>query len=140
MRERRNARTKSEVEMTKSQTPEWNPPGIVGDIVDERILMGHGAGGRKMQEVGKPYVHNIDLRISAQSLDPVISVMLLAYAPTVGKWLDFLFCRCASGDNLHLGDVSERRHMIHVVDEAATDYTHSDLPHRSESSRVLTGF
>ena len=32
--------TKSEVEMTKSRTPEWNPPGVVGDIVDERIVMG----------------------------------------------------------------------------------------------------
>jgi len=51
MRKRRNARTKSEVEMTKSQTPEWNPPGIVGDIVDERIVMGHGAGGRKMHRL-----------------------------------------------------------------------------------------
>jgi len=37
--------------MTKSQTPEWNPPGIVGDIVDERIVMGHGAGGRKMHRL-----------------------------------------------------------------------------------------
>ena len=37
--------------MTKSQTPEWNPPGIVGDIVDPRIVMGHGAGGRKMHRL-----------------------------------------------------------------------------------------
>jgi hypothetical protein len=93
-----------------------------------------------MQEVGKPYVHDIDLRISTQSLDPVISVMLLTYAPTVGKWLDLLLRRCASSDNLHLSDASERRHMIHVVDEATTDYAHFDLPHQSESSRVLTGF
>ncbi len=45
--------TKSKVEMTKSQTPEWNPPGIFGDIVDPRIVMGHGAGGRKMHRLIK---------------------------------------------------------------------------------------
>jgi hydrogenase expression/formation protein HypE len=39
--------------MTKSQTPEWNPPGIFGDIVDPRIVMGHGAGGRKMHRLIK---------------------------------------------------------------------------------------
>jgi hydrogenase expression/formation protein HypE len=39
--------------MTKSQTPEWNPPGIIGDIVDPRIVMGHGAGGRKMHRLIK---------------------------------------------------------------------------------------
>ena len=39
--------------MTKSQTQEWNPPGIVGDIVDPRIVMGHGAGGRKMHRLIK---------------------------------------------------------------------------------------
>jgi hydrogenase expression/formation protein HypE len=39
--------------MTKSRTPEWNPPGIIGDIVDERIVMGHGAGGRKMHRLIK---------------------------------------------------------------------------------------
>ena len=53
MSARRNARTKSKVEMTKSQTPEWNPPGIFGDIVDPRIVMGHGAGGRKMHRLIK---------------------------------------------------------------------------------------
>jgi hydrogenase expression/formation protein HypE len=30
---------------------EVHPPGIVGDIVDERIVMGHGAGGRKMHRL-----------------------------------------------------------------------------------------
>jgi len=39
--------------MTKSQTPELNPPGIFGDIVDPRIVMGHGAGGRKMHRLIK---------------------------------------------------------------------------------------
>ncbi len=39
--------------MTKSGTPEWNPPGIVDDIVDPRIVMGHGAGGRKMHRLIK---------------------------------------------------------------------------------------
>jgi len=45
--------TKSKVEMAKSRTPEWNPPGIIGDIVDPRIVMGHGAGGRKMHRLIK---------------------------------------------------------------------------------------
>jgi hydrogenase expression/formation protein HypE len=37
----------------KQPEAEWNPPGIVGDIVDPRIVMGHGAGGRKMHRLIK---------------------------------------------------------------------------------------
>ncbi|MBM3331020.1 hydrogenase expression/formation protein HypE [candidate division WOR-3 bacterium] len=39
--------------MTKLAEPEWNPPVIVGDIVDSRIVMGHGAGGKKMHRLIK---------------------------------------------------------------------------------------
>jgi hydrogenase expression/formation protein HypE len=38
--------------------PEIHPPGIVGDIVDPRIVMGHGAGGRKMHRL----IRNVFLR------------------------------------------------------------------------------
>ena len=37
--------------MTKSPVLEVHPPGTWGDIVDERIVMGHGAGGRKMHRL-----------------------------------------------------------------------------------------
>jgi hydrogenase expression/formation protein HypE len=36
---------------TKPETLEVHPPAIVGDIVDPRIVMGHGAGGRKMHRL-----------------------------------------------------------------------------------------
>ena len=51
MRERRNASLKSKVQSPKSPELEVHPPGIIGDIVDERIVMGHGAGGRKMHRL-----------------------------------------------------------------------------------------
>jgi hydrogenase expression/formation protein HypE len=51
MNERRNASLKDKGPRTKSGTLEVYPPGIVGDIVDERIVMGHGAGGRKMHRL-----------------------------------------------------------------------------------------
>jgi hydrogenase expression/formation protein HypE len=44
---------------------EVHPPGIVGDIVDERIVMGHGAGGRKMHRL----ISNVFLR---HFTDPVL--------------------------------------------------------------------
>jgi hypothetical protein len=93
-----------------------------------------------MQEVWKPDVYDIDLGVSTQSLYPVISVMLLANSPMVGKWLDLRLRRRACSDNLHFRDPPEGRHMIHIVDEAAADHTYFDLLHQSESSRVLTGF
>jgi hydrogenase expression/formation protein HypE len=44
----------------------WNPPGIVGDIVDERIVMGHGAGGRKMHRL----IRNVFLKsFGSRALD-----------------------------------------------------------------------
>jgi len=43
--------TKDKGLRTKLPEPEIHPPGIVGDIVDERIVMGHGAGGRKMHRL-----------------------------------------------------------------------------------------
>jgi len=45
--------TKDKGPRTKQLGPEWNPPGIIGDIVDPRIVMGHGAGGRKMHRLIK---------------------------------------------------------------------------------------
>ena len=38
---------------TKLSEPEVHPPGIIGDIVDPRIVMGHGSGGRKMHRLIK---------------------------------------------------------------------------------------
>jgi hydrogenase expression/formation protein HypE len=45
--------TKDKGLRTKQSGPEWNPPAFVGDIVDPRIVMGHGAGGRKMHRLIK---------------------------------------------------------------------------------------
>jgi hydrogenase expression/formation protein HypE len=45
--------TKDKGLRTKPETPEVHPPGIIGDIVDPRIVMGHGAGGRKMHRLIK---------------------------------------------------------------------------------------
>jgi len=42
----------------RPQPLEVHPPGIVGDIVDPRIVMGHGAGGRKMHRL----ITNVFLR------------------------------------------------------------------------------
>ena len=35
------------------EPPELYPPVVFGDIVDPRIVMGHGAGGRKMHRLIK---------------------------------------------------------------------------------------
>ena len=43
--------TKPEVRSPKSEGPVVHPPFVVGDIVDPRIVMGHGAGGRKMHRL-----------------------------------------------------------------------------------------
>jgi hydrogenase expression/formation protein HypE len=43
--------TKDKGRRTQLETPEVHPPGIFGDIVDPRIVMGHGAGGRKMHRL-----------------------------------------------------------------------------------------
>jgi hydrogenase expression/formation protein HypE len=53
MTERRNASPKSKVHSPKSPGLEVHPPGVFGDIVDPRIVMGHGAGGRKMHRLIK---------------------------------------------------------------------------------------
>ena len=45
--------TKDKGLRTKQPGPERNPPAIVGDIADPRIVMGHGAGGRKMHRLIK---------------------------------------------------------------------------------------
>jgi len=45
--------TKDKGRRTKGPEPEWNPPVIVGDMIDPRIVMGHGAGGRKMHRLIK---------------------------------------------------------------------------------------
>jgi hydrogenase expression/formation protein HypE len=45
--------TKDKGLRTKPPEPEVYPPGIIGDIVDQRIVMGHGAGGRKMHRLIK---------------------------------------------------------------------------------------
>jgi len=45
--------TKDKGLRVKRPDPEWNPPGTIGDIVDPRIVMGHGAGGRKMHRLIK---------------------------------------------------------------------------------------
>ncbi len=52
--------TKDKGRRTKLKTLEIHPPGIVGDIVDPRIVMGHGAGGRKMHRLIKNvFVRNL---------------------------------------------------------------------------------
>jgi hydrogenase expression/formation protein HypE len=45
--------TKNKGLRTKSPAPDVYPPVVVGDIVDARIVMGHGAGGRKMHRLIK---------------------------------------------------------------------------------------
>jgi hydrogenase expression/formation protein HypE len=52
--------TKDKGPRTNPETPEVHPPGIFGDIVDPRIVMGHGAGGRKMHRLIKNvFVRNL---------------------------------------------------------------------------------
>ncbi len=50
--------TKDKGLRTNPPEPEIHPPGIIGDIVDPRIVMGHGAGGRKMHRL----ITNVFLR------------------------------------------------------------------------------
>jgi hydrogenase expression/formation protein HypE len=51
MKERRRRSPNDEARVAKAEEPEVHPPGIVGDIVDPRIVMGHGSGGRKMHRL-----------------------------------------------------------------------------------------
>ncbi len=51
---------KSQATSRKLPELEVHPPGVFGDIVDSRIVMGHGAGGRKMHRlITNVFVRNL---------------------------------------------------------------------------------
>jgi hydrogenase expression/formation protein HypE len=53
--------------------PESNPPGIIGDITDERIVMGHGAGGRKMHRlIRQVFLKHFDNPVLARMGDAAV--------------------------------------------------------------------
>ena len=57
----------------KTKTLEWQPPGVMGDIGDERIVMGHGAGGRKMHRlISKTFLRHFSNPILARLEDAAV--------------------------------------------------------------------
>lgn len=74
-----------------------------------------------MQEVGKPYVYQLDFRVSAEVLYPVVPVVSFLYFPAVCERLDLLLGGGAGCDNIRFWNAAKSGHVIDVVDEAAAE-------------------